>query len=56
MEILGIECDKEKNAIRSREPFEINTDKSKIKVLVIHTDEEKEIAKQTMKLAMIDLI
>jgi acetate kinase len=50
LEILGVCCDKEKNKIRSRETFEINTNESKIKILVIHTDEEKEIAKQTMKL------
>ena len=51
LEILGIEIDEQKNQMRSRETFEISTENSKIKILVVHTDEEKEIAKQTMRLA-----
>ena len=43
---LGIEIDDEKNAIR-REEVEISTPESKVKVLVIPTDEEMAIARDT---------
>lgn len=50
LEIFNIKLDGEKNKIRAKETFEINCENSKIKILVVHTDEEKEIAKQTMNL------
>lgn len=47
MEFLGIELDNEKNKLRSKENREINIENSKVKVMVIPTNEELEIAKQT---------
>jgi len=46
MEYVGIILDTDKNDIRSKELREINTPASKVKVLVIPTNEELEIAKQ----------
>jgi len=50
MSFLGINLDLEKNAIRSKEIREINTQNSKTKILIIPTNEEIEIAKQSFKL------
>ncbi len=50
MDFLGLELDKEKNKIRSKDIREINTETSKIKILIIPTNEEIEIAKQSYKL------
>lgn len=50
MDYFGIEVDKEKNQIRSRELREINTANSVVKVLVVPTDEEYEIANQVYHL------
>ncbi|MCK5637543.1 MAG: acetate kinase [Flavobacteriaceae bacterium] len=50
MDFLGIEFDKEKNKIRSKEIRELNTNTSKVKILVVPTNEEIEIAKQTYDL------
>ncbi|MCG1035439.1 acetate/propionate family kinase [Polaribacter sargassicola] len=50
LDFLGIELDEEKNSIRSKEIREIQTANSKIKVLVIPTNEELEIAKETFNL------
>lgn len=47
MEFLGIEINAEKNAVRPSKLTEINTEKAKVKVLVIPTNEELEIAKQS---------
>jgi len=47
MDILGIELDQDKNKIKSSEIREINTASSKVKLLVIPTNEELEIAKQS---------
>jgi acetate kinase len=47
LEFLGIELDLEKNKIRSKGIREIQSKTSKIKILVIPTNEEIEIAKQT---------
>jgi acetate kinase len=47
MEFLGIELDHKKNQVRSKKIREINQENSKVKVLVIPTNEELEIAKQT---------
>jgi acetate kinase len=47
LDFLGIDLDLEKNAIRSKTIREIQTAASKIKVLVIPTNEEIEIAKQS---------
>jgi acetate kinase len=50
MDYFGITLDDEKNQIRSKEIREINEPNSKIKVLVVPTDEEYEIANQVYHL------
>ncbi|MBK5194133.1 MAG: acetate kinase, partial [Flavobacteriaceae bacterium] len=50
MQFLGIELDQLKNDARSKENRIISTEKSKVTVLVIPTNEELEIAKQTYAL------
>ena len=50
LDYLGISLSNEKNDIRSKETREINTQDSKVKILVIPTNEELEIAKQTYQL------
>lgn len=50
LDFLGINLDEEKNEIRSVAIREIQTTSSKVKVLVIPTNEEIEIAKQSYKL------
>lgn len=50
MQYLGIELDVTKNTINSHSIREINTTNSSIKLLVIPTNEELEIAKQVYKL------
>lgn len=50
LDYLGIKIDPDKNKIRSGEVREINTDDSKIKVLVIPTNEELEIAQEAYNL------
>jgi len=50
MQFLGIELDQLKNDVRSKENRIISTDKSKVTVLVIPTNEELEIANQTYAL------
>ena len=50
LENLGIIIDPEKNAAINATCGEIQGDQSKVKVLVIPTDEEKEIALQTLEL------
>jgi len=47
MSVFGIELDASKNEIRNKSIREINTEDSRTKVLVIPTDEEVEIAKQS---------
>ena len=50
MDFLGIDLDQEKNNIRSKETRGINTESSGVKVLVVPTNEELEIAKQVFGL------
>lgn len=50
MDYFGIEVDPAKNQIRSKELREINSEKSTVKVLVVPTDEEYEIANQVFQL------
>jgi len=50
MNILGIELDSEKNAIRSGEVREIQSKNATVKVMVVPTDEEAEIANQAFQL------
>lgn len=50
MDYLGISLDEEKNNTRSKENRMINTEDSRVKVMVIPTNEELEIAKQTFQL------
>ena len=48
MDFLGLDLDEEKNSIRSKEIRNIGKDNSAVKILVIPTNEELEIAKQTL--------
>ncbi|TFC95922.1 MULTISPECIES: acetate kinase [Cryobacterium] len=48
LEGLGIEIDPVRNEARSRKPRVISTDNSRVTVLVIPTNEELEIARQTL--------
>ncbi len=50
LDFLGIELDSEKNRNPSKNLKEISTETSKVKVLVIPTNEELEIAKQSVNL------
>jgi acetate kinase len=49
LEFMGIEFDPEKNKSEEREKF-INTENSKVKVLVIPTNEELLIARDTLEI------
>jgi len=46
---LGVELDKEANDCRGKEVF-ISTDDSKVKAMIVPTNEELVIAKDTMEL------
>ena len=48
MTALGIDIDSEKNSHRSEGAFDISSDSSAVSILVIPTDEELEIAIQTV--------
>ncbi|MBC7746118.1 MAG: acetate kinase [Flavobacterium sp.] len=50
LEFLGIFLNEEKNNLRSNTLREINSEKSKVKILVIPTNEELEIARQCFKI------
>lgn len=50
MDFLGIELDEEKNKVRSKVNREVSKENSRVKVLVIPTNEELEIAKQTFSM------
>ncbi|MGV6844817.1 MAG: acetate/propionate family kinase [Lutibacter sp.] len=50
MDYLGIDLDEEKNNIRAKNLTLINSENSKVKVLIIPTNEEVEIAKQSFQL------
>lgn len=50
LDYIGIDVDEEENNIRSGEVREINTADSRVKILVIPTNEELEIARQCFKL------
>lgn len=50
MEYFGIELDEEKNKVRSKEIRQINKGGAKTKILVIPTNEELEIARQSFAL------
>jgi len=50
MEYLGLQIDEDKNKIRSGEIREINQTKSKVKILVVPTNEELEIVNQCFEL------
>lgn len=52
MAYFGLELDEVKNEMRSKEIREINTTKSKTKILVIPTNEEIEIANQVYELLL----
>lgn len=50
MDFFGIELDEEKNSVRNSEIREINKEGTKTKILVIPTNEELEIARQSFEL------
>mgnify|MGYP000415714396 CR=1 FL=1 len=50
LDFLGIQLDEEKNDTRASEILEVQAPTSKVKVLIIPTDEEVEIAKQSFEL------
>lgn len=50
MEFLGIALDAQKNEVRAKELTEIHSENSPVKVLIIPTNEEVEIAKQSYEL------
>ncbi|OYX28753.1 MAG: acetate kinase [Flavobacteriales bacterium 32-35-8] len=50
LEFLGIQLDEEKNAEKSSSIRALNNDKSPVKILVVPTNEELEIAKQSVNL------
>lgn len=50
MDFFGIEIDEVKNDIKARKLTEIHSENSKVKVLIIPTNEELEIAKQSFEL------
>ena len=50
MEFLGIDINLEKNNIRAKEITTIHSENSKTKVLIVPTNEELEIAKQSYDL------
>jgi acetate kinase len=52
MDFLGLQLDENKNNVRSNQLREINTVTSRTKILVIPTNEELEIAKQTYELVV----
>ena len=50
LDFLGIDLDENKNNLRSKDIREIQSNKSKVKILIIPTNEEIEIAKQSYQL------
>jgi acetate kinase len=52
MEYLGISIDEEVNHVKARKLIEVQNKNSKVKVLVIPTNEEAEIAKQSYELLL----
>ena len=50
LDFLGIDLDENKNNLRSKNIREIQSNKSKVKILIIPTNEEIEIAKQSYQL------
>ncbi|MEE6280729.1 acetate/propionate family kinase [Georgenia sunbinii] len=50
LEFLGVEIDPARNAVRSKEARVISTDGSRVTVLVVPTDEEREISRQAIAL------
>lgn len=49
LKALGVELDEQKNQERSKQPREISTPASKVKVLVIPTNEELAMARETLE-------
>lgn len=50
MDFMGMSLDLEKNDVRAKELTEIHSDDSRVKILIIPTNEEIEIAKQSFEL------
>ena len=53
MEFLRISLDQERNQLKAKDVLEINTKASEIKILVIPTNEELEIAIQSYKIGSV---
>jgi len=51
LEFMGVKIDSEKNKVRGKETV-ISTEDSKVKVLIVPTDEELVIARDTKKIAL----
>jgi len=51
LEFMGVKIDREKNKVRAKETV-ISTEDSKVKVLIVPTDEELVIARDTKKIAL----
>jgi acetate kinase len=47
---FGIELDQQKNALASNQPRAIQAESSRVKILVIPTHEELEIARETLQI------
>jgi acetate kinase len=50
MDYLGVDLDLDKNNVKAREIVDVSSPNSKVKILIIPTNEELEIAKQSFKL------
>jgi acetate kinase len=50
MDFLGISLDEQKNKLRAKDIREINTPDSRVKILIVPTNEELEIARQCVEL------
>ena len=50
MDFLGIELDEAKNLVRAKKITEIHSENSKVAILIVPTNEELEIAKQSYQL------
>ena len=50
MEYLGIKIDKEKNNVRASEIVDVSAPDSRVKILIVPTNEELAIARETLGL------
>ena len=50
LKVFGVELDEEANKVRSKQPRTISTPDSKVQVLVVPTNEELAMARQSVEL------